>query len=101
MEEIDEAVLFVSPDLKVEHMNGSARELFLGGEELLTKDVKDIVDLWNLVGEKLEDIARSGRVEFSTKSRKRDLKNKVISITPYFDRRGKLETTVIIVKSQD
>lgn len=99
MEEIDEAVLFVSSDLKVEHINGPARELFLGSEETLSKDIRDLTDLWTLVGEKLEDIARSGRVEFSTKSRKKSLKNKIVSITPYFDRSGKLETTVIILKS--
>ena len=101
MEEIQEAVLFVSPDLKVEHMNGPARELFLGGEDSPSKDMRDMEGLWDLAGEKVEDIARSGRVEFSTKSRKKGLRNKVVSITPYFDRRGKLETTVIMVRSQE
>jgi nitrogen fixation/metabolism regulation signal transduction histidine kinase len=100
MEEIEEAVLFVSPDLKVEHMNGSARELFAGSEENFSRDIRDFPDLWNLVDDKLDDIARSGRLEFTTRSRKRILKNRTVSITPYFDRSGKLETTVIIVRAR-
>jgi|GEM_PF-674062 len=99
MEEMDEAVIFVSPDLRVEHMNTPARDLFPSTEETFSKEIGDFPDLWNLVGEKLKDIERSGRMEFGTRSRKRDLRNKTVSITPYFDRSGRLETTVIIVKS--
>jgi methyl-accepting chemotaxis protein len=101
MEEIEEGVIFVSPDFKVEHMNGPAKELFLGAEELPGRDVRDIGELWNLAGNMLEDISRTGRVEFRSRSRKKNLKNRMISITPYFDRRGKLETTVIMVKSPE
>ncbi len=98
MEEIDEAVLFVSPDLRIEYANTPAENLFPSVAEAATKNVRDLPEVWAVMGPQLEEISRSGRVEFAAKTRKKELRNRTISITPYLDRSGKLETAIVIVK---
>jgi PAS domain-containing protein len=98
MEEIDEAVLFISPDLRIDYANASAEKLFPSAAEAATKNLRDLPEIWAVIGAQLEEISRSGRVEYAPKTRKKDLKSRTISITPYFDKNGKLETAIVIVK---
>lgn len=98
LEEVNESVLIVSADLKIEYLNRAARDLFALKEEVLNKSVKDVPELCALTEDWLDDIGKSGRLEYGAKIKKTDLRKKSVSAIPNMSKNGKLESILIIVK---
>ena len=98
LEEVDESVLILSPDLRITFSNEPARTLFEISEDLAGKSIKDIHHIWNVLENPLTDIEKKGRVEEKLRIKEGSIIKKDVLFIPSIDNNGKLNTIIIVVK---
>ena len=98
IDEVDESVIILFPDLKISYLNSAARKMFSINSDVISKSMKDLPVLWDIFGDSLESIEKKGRVEYSVKLKKRDFKKRTVTIIPNTGKGGKLENIVVIIK---
>ena len=98
LEEVKEAVCILTPDLTILYLNDSAKRLFDINREIISKSVKDLTPLWDVLDQSIIDIEKRGRYEVNLKLKKMGLKKKIVSVVPSTDSTGKLENVLIIIK---
>jgi len=96
--EIDEAVILLTPDLRISYANVAAREIFAFSEDINYKPLKEITVLWEILGKHFESGATKRKAEYSLKIKKMDLRKKNLIVIPGLAKSGKLESVLLIVK---
>ena len=98
LEEVKEAVIILAPDLTILFLNSAAKYLFETDRELISKSIKELEPLWNVLDRSIIDIEKKGRYEVEFKLKKVEFKKKVVSIVPSTGSAGRLENILIIIK---
>ena len=98
LEEVKEAFFILAPDLTVLYVNVAAKALFDIDRELISKSIKELESLWEVLKESIVDVEKRGRFEISLKFRKMEFKKKTVSVIPSTSSTGRLENIFIIVK---
>ena len=98
LEEVKEAVIILGPDLIILYLNDAAKTLFEIDREIVSKSIKDLTPLWEVLDQTIENIEQRGRYEVNLKLKKMELKKKIVSIIPSSGQTGKLENILLIIK---
>ena len=98
LEEVKEAVIILGPDLIILYLNDAAKTLFEIDREMVSKSIKDLTPLWEVLDQSIENIEKRGRYEVNMKLKKMELKKKMVSIIPSTGQTGKLENILLIIK---
>jgi methyl-accepting chemotaxis protein len=98
LEEVKETFFILAPDLTVLYVNAAAKELFDIDRELVSKSIKELESLWEVLKESIIDVEKRGRYEVPLKFRKMELKKKMVSVIPSTGDSGRLENIFIIIK---
>jgi len=98
LEEVEEAVLILSSNLKISWANTAAKNLFSADGEMVAKQIKDLPGLREILGDSLSDIEKKGRSEFSIKLKKTDIRKKTVLIMPSISNTGKPDNILIVIK---
>jgi hypothetical protein len=97
-EEMNEALLVLTPDLTVSLANKAARRLFSEKKDPTGAFLKDLPFAWEVLGDALEKVEKKRRIEFSVKLKKRDLKKRLVTLISTTDKSGKLENILVILR---
>ncbi len=98
LDEVKEAVIILAPDLTILFLNNAAKVLFETERELISKSIKELEPLWQVVDWSVADLEKKGRYEVDLKLKKVEFKKKMVSIVPNIGSAGKLENILIIIK---
>ena len=97
LEEVDEAVLFLAPDLTISYINSSARALLLDDNVAVPQTLQDIKSLWTVIGEHMKNLEKMGRFEIKSKIQNSGLKKRTIAVIPNISAVDGLESIVVII----
>jgi len=98
IDEVDEAIFILSAELKITHLNRPAQKMFKITSDVVQNPFKQIVFLWEQLGEKLEQIEKNGRTETQIKVHKHDLKKYQVLMMPIVGLAKRLESVVIFIR---
>lgn len=97
IDEVDEAILILSPELKITHLNRSAQKLLKITTDVVHRPVRNLQIIWEQLGDDLEQIERRGRTEAQIKIHKRDLKKYSVIILPIMGITNRLDSVVVFI----
>lgn len=97
MDELDEAIFILDPDLIILHMNSRARGWFAKNTDTIQK-ISDVPVLWKDLQATLAQIERSGRTEVKLSSQGLLIPRKQASVIPIIKEGGLLEYVVLIIQ---
>ncbi|MBN2105626.1 HAMP domain-containing protein [bacterium] len=98
IDEVDESIFILSPELKITHLNRPAQKMFKITSDVVQNPLKQVSFLWEQVGEQLENIEKNGRSEAQIKAHKHDLKKHQVLMMPIIGLAKRLESVVIFIR---
>jgi len=98
LDEIKEACLVISGDLKIAYINNSAKTLFSVDDSVLSKNLSDIQALWKILEEPLSTSEVQRRFELNTRIKRSDLRKRCITVLSFPGRQDAAPSRLIIIK---
>jgi len=98
LDEIKEACLVISGDLKISYINDSAKNLFSVDDNILGKNLSDIPILWKILDEPFRVGEVQRRLELNTRIKRSDLRKRCITVLSFPGRKDAAPSRLIIVK---
>ena len=98
LDEVDEAVIVLTPDERIRYANTTARILFDLSFETERPHLKDVPALENLLSDTLTDVEYKGKTIKEIKLRRKDQKMKILILLPIYSGEGDLEQSIVILK---
>jgi nitrogen fixation/metabolism regulation signal transduction histidine kinase len=95
LEEVEEAILILSPDLTILYLNDSAQSLLDVDRDVVSRSVRELDMLWGLFNKLNVDLEKRGR--YDVKMKKWGLGRRRISIIPSTSNSGKIDNIVIVI----
>ena len=95
LEEVEEAIIILSPDLTILYLNDSAQNLLDVDRDVVSRSIRDLNALWEMLNKSDVDLEKRGRYE--VKMKKMGIGKRRISIIPSASNSGKIDNIVIII----
>ena len=95
LEEVEEAILILSPDLTILYLNDSAQSLLDVDRDVVSRSIRELDMLWGLLNKLHVDLEKRDR--YDVKMKKRGLGKRRISIIPSTSNSGKVDNIVIVI----
>jgi len=98
LEEMEEAVLILSPDLTLSSANTRARTVFSLSEDAVGRSIREIPPAWDVLGSHLQTVERSGRVEFTMGGRGQECPKRKVAVVPNLRGDGQVEAIFVVAR---
>ena len=98
LDEIKEACIILSGEMKLKYMNKSCMQLFNLDDSVHGKNIQDISPLWKVLQALIEASENERRTEASVRVRRTDLRKRSVTVLSFLSRSGALPSRLIIVK---
>lgn len=98
LDETKDAVLILSPELRISYLNSAASKLFSIKGEVTSKRLQDLPELWAILATHLQNVETRGRVEFVLSGTQLNLPHKHGAVIRNMGRDGKPENILVIMR---
>lgn len=96
LEEMGEAVLVLSADFTLSSANSAAKAVFSLSDGAVGRSIRDMPQAWNMLGDHLQDIEKSGRIEFTMGGGEAGDAERKVVVVPNLGGDGHLETVYVV-----
>ncbi|MBN2417300.1 HAMP domain-containing protein [bacterium] len=97
-EEVSEAIIILTPDLTISHINDNAKELVGNVADFDTNTLQELPLLWEPLKQIIENIQKRGRTETTIKTTRHTIRGKKAVIIPNINKVGKIDSIIIVIK---
>jgi PAS domain-containing protein len=98
LDEIKEACIVLSGDLRVSYLNKAARELFSIDDSVSGQSVTEVPTLWKYLEEPLTKRENAKRIEISTRIKQTDIRKRCIVVLTSPNKSGAPPSRLIVIK---
>jgi PAS domain-containing protein len=98
LDEVKEACLVLSYDLRVAYVNDSAVNLLGLKDEIIGQNLAEIPSLWNALQMPLESAENQRRIEITARLRKSDLRKRNITVVSFRNKANEITLRLVIIK---
>jgi len=98
LEEIKEACVILSYDLRVAFINDAAVKLFALEEDVVGKNVSELQCLWKILEGPLKENENEHRFEVSARMKRSDVRKRNIAVISFRNKGSEATTRVVVIK---
>ncbi len=98
LDEVKEACLVLSYDLRVVHVNDAAVNLLGLKDEIIGKNLTEIPSLWNVLETPLESAENQRRIEITARLRRSDIRRRNITVVSFRNKANEITLRLVIIK---
>lgn len=98
LEEMREACVVVSADLKLSYLNPAAMDLFALDDSVLGKSITELPLLWKHLEEPLKANERERRIEINARIKRSDIRKRAITVLSFRSKTDQAPSRLIVIR---